>query len=101
MLSQEQNEHLCHTDAGTPMGDLFRRYWTPILISNELPHPDCDPVRVRVLGENLIAFRDTENRIGLIDEFCSHRGVGNWIMKAIALSYHRKATIPKRGPRLA
>ncbi|MBT3989866.1 MAG: Rieske 2Fe-2S domain-containing protein [Rhodospirillaceae bacterium] len=78
MLSQEQNEHLCHTDAGTPMGDLFRRYWTPILISNELPHPDCDPVRVRVLGENLIAFRDTENRIGLIDEFCSHRGVSLW-----------------------
>lgn len=78
MLSQEQNDYLCQTDTGTPMGDLFRRFWVPILITNELPAPDCDPVRVRIMGENLVAFKDTEGRIGLIDEFCSHRGVSLW-----------------------
>lgn len=78
MLSQEQNNYLCQTDAGTPMGDLFRRFWVPYLLSSELPAPDCDPVRVRLMGEDLIAFKDTEGRIGLIDQFCAHRGVSLW-----------------------
>ena len=73
MLTQEQNELLTRTGPGTPMGDLFRRYWIPALLAEEIPDPDCPPVRVKLLGESLIAFRDTENRIGLIDEFCSHR----------------------------
>ncbi len=60
------------------MGDLFRRFWAPFLISEELPEPDCDPVRVRLMGEDLIAFKDTEGRIGLIDQFCAHRGVSLW-----------------------
>ena len=55
------------------MGDLFRRFWAPFLISEELPEPDCDPVRVRLMGEDLIAFKDTEGRIGLIDQFCAHQ----------------------------
>ena len=78
MISYEQNQYLCQTDAGTPMGDLFRRFWAPFLLSNELPAPDCDPVRVRLMGEDLIAFRDTEGRIGLMDQFCAHRGVSLW-----------------------
>jgi phenylpropionate dioxygenase-like ring-hydroxylating dioxygenase large terminal subunit len=73
MLTREQNELLVRTDPGTPMGRLFRRYWIPALLAEEIPKPDCPPVRVKLLGENLIAFRDTENRIGLLDEFCSHR----------------------------
>lgn len=73
MLTQEQNELLTRTGPGTPMGDLFRRYWIPALLAEEIPEQDCAPVRVKLLGESLIAFRDTENRIGLIDEFCSHR----------------------------
>jgi phenylpropionate dioxygenase-like ring-hydroxylating dioxygenase large terminal subunit len=60
------------------MGDLFRRYWLPALHAYELPGPDCAPVRVKLLGEQLIAFRDTQNRLGLIDEFCAHRGVSLW-----------------------
>lgn len=75
MLKPEQQNLLTQTDPGTPMGDLFRRYWIPALLAEELPEPDCPPVRVKLLGERLIAFRDTENRIGLIHEFCAHRGV--------------------------
>jgi nitrite reductase/ring-hydroxylating ferredoxin subunit len=78
MLSQEQNEALTRTGAGTPMGDLFRRYWIPALHDWELPEADCPPVRVKLLGEALIAFRDSQDRIGLIDEFCAHRGVSLW-----------------------
>ncbi|MCS6764547.1 MAG: aromatic ring-hydroxylating dioxygenase subunit alpha [Candidatus Protistobacter heckmanni] len=57
------------------MGKLMRRYWVPILLSSEIAEPDCPPVRVQILGEKLLAFRDSQNRPGLIDEFCSHRGV--------------------------
>ena len=60
------------------MGDLFRRFWAPFLMSEELPEPDCDPVRVRLMGEDLIAFKDTKGRIGLIDRYCAHRGVSLW-----------------------
>ena len=78
MVTQEQNEILIRTGPGTLMGELFRRYWIPALHGWELPEPDCQPVRVKLLGERLIAFRDSENRIGLIDEFCAHRGVSLW-----------------------
>jgi len=78
MLTQEQNDALTQTGAGTLMGDLFRRYWIPALHAFELPEPDCPPVRVKLLGEALVAFRDTQGRIGLIDEFCAHRGVSLW-----------------------
>jgi len=60
------------------MGELFRRYWLPALLAWELPEPDCPPVRVKLLGETLIAFRDTKGSLGLIDEFCAHRGVSLW-----------------------
>jgi phthalate 4,5-dioxygenase oxygenase subunit len=74
MLSQQDNEILTRVGPGTPMGEVLRRYWTPALLSSELPGPDCDPVRVRLLGENLVAFRDTNGRVGLIQENCPHRG---------------------------
>ena len=60
------------------MGELFRRYWLPALLAEELPENDCPPVRVKLLSERLVAFRDTEGRYGLIDEFCAHRGVSLW-----------------------
>ncbi len=78
MLKREQNELLTRTGPGTPMGALFRRYWHPALLAHELPAPDCPPVRVRLLSERLIAFRDTDGRLGLIDEFCAHRGASLW-----------------------
>jgi nitrite reductase/ring-hydroxylating ferredoxin subunit len=74
MLSAEDNELLTRTGSGTPMGDFFRRFWMPVLLSQELPEPDCPPVRVRIMGEDLVAFRDTEGRVGLLDPRCPHRG---------------------------
>ena len=73
MLSHADNEILTRTDRGTPMGDVMRCYWMPALLSSELPEPDGAPVRVRLLGEDLVAFRDTNGRVGLLDEFCPHR----------------------------
>ena len=73
MLSAEQTEMLTRVGKGTPMGEVLRRYWTPILLSEELPEPDCPPVRVLIFGEELVAFRDTQGRVGLLEEFCAHR----------------------------
>ena len=73
MLKHEDNELLVRVGAGTPMGELFRRFWIPALLPSELPGPDCDPVRVRLLGEDLVAFRDSDNRIGILHERCPHR----------------------------
>src|SRR6266853_1818607 len=78
MFAAERNELLTRVGAGTPIGELFRRYWLPVLLGEELPEPDCPPVRVKLLGERLIAFRDTQGRLGLIEEFCAHRGVSLW-----------------------
>jgi phthalate 4,5-dioxygenase oxygenase subunit len=78
MTKREQNELLTQTGPGTPMGDLFRRYWIPAIMSSELPENDCPPVRVKLLSERMIAFRDTEGKLGLLDEFCAHRGVSLW-----------------------
>ena len=74
MLSKEDNELVTRVGAGTPMGDLMRQYWLPAMLSSELPSPDADPVRVLLLGEKLIAFRDTTGRVGLMAHNCPHRG---------------------------
>ncbi|WP_313237649.1 Rieske 2Fe-2S domain-containing protein [Sporosarcina ureae] len=73
MLTPEDNQLLTQTDAGTPMGDVFRRYWIPALQTEELIS-DGKPQRVKLLGEDLVAFRDTEGKVGLVDERCPHRG---------------------------
>jgi phthalate 4,5-dioxygenase oxygenase subunit len=78
MLRKEQNDLLTQTGPGTPGGRLFRSYWMPALLASELPENECPPVRVKLLSERLLAFRDTEGRYGLIDEFCAHRGVSLW-----------------------
>src|SRR6266852_2377512 len=74
MLSTEDTELLCRVGPTTPMGALIRQYWIPALVSTELPERDGAPVRVRLLGENLIAFRTTSGKIGLIQNHCPHRG---------------------------
>ena len=78
MLKKEHSDLITQTGPGTPMGQLFRRYWMPALLAEELPENDCPPVRVKLLSERLVAFRDTQGRYGLIDEFCAHRGVSLW-----------------------
>ena len=78
MLRKEVNDLLTQTDNGTAMGAMFRSYWIPALLASELPEDDCPPVLVKLLGERLIAFRDSKGRYGLMDEFCAHRGVSLW-----------------------
>ena len=72
-MLDDVNETLSRVGPGTAMGALFRRFWLPALMPSELPGPDCDPVRLRLLGEDLVAFRDTEGRIGVLAEKCPHR----------------------------
>ena len=74
MLPKEDNELITNVNAGAPMGELFRRFWLPVALAEELPGPDCEPVRVKVLNEDLIAFRDTHGNPGLLDAYCPHRG---------------------------
>ncbi|MFN0070613.1 MAG: Rieske 2Fe-2S domain-containing protein [Chloroflexota bacterium] len=74
MLSQEENELLCRVGPDAPMGQMLRRYWIPACLSRELPEADGTPIRVRLLGENLVAFRDSDGRVGFMDELCPHRG---------------------------
>ena len=74
MLSREDNELLCRIGPGTPMGALMRQYWVPAALSSELPDPGGAPLRVRLLGEHLIAFRATSGAVGLIANQCPHRG---------------------------
>ncbi len=74
MLSTEDNELLCRVGPGTRMGAFLREYWLPAFVPSELPAPDSDPMRLRLLGENLIAFRVTSGKFGLVANNCPHRG---------------------------
>ena len=78
MLRKEVNDLLTQTGPEASMGRMFREYWIPALLARELPEDDCPPVRVKLLSERLLAFRDSKGRYGLIDEFCAHRGVSLW-----------------------
>lgn len=73
MTTREENETLTRVGAGTPMGELIRRYWIPAAFSYQLTERDGAPQRVRLMGEDLVLFRDTDGRIGLLDEKCPHR----------------------------
>ena len=73
MLTAEENALLTQTGSGTPMGDVFRSYWMPVLLSREL-QPDGAPQRVKILGEDFVAFRDTDGRVGVVSPRCAHRG---------------------------
>jgi phenylpropionate dioxygenase-like ring-hydroxylating dioxygenase large terminal subunit len=73
MLSKEDNELLCRVGPGTPMGTLLREYWIPAVTPNDM-EPDGPPMRIRLLGEDLIAFKDTAGKVGLLHNACPHRG---------------------------
>jgi nitrite reductase/ring-hydroxylating ferredoxin subunit len=74
MLTREQNETLTRVGPGTPMGEVLRRYWLPACLTSEVAEPDGPPVRVPILGEQLVAFRDSAGKVGLVQEECPHRG---------------------------
>ena len=74
MLSREDNELLCRVGPGTPMGNVMRQYWIPAALSSELPEPEGSPLRVKLLGESLVAFRTRSGAVGLMQNACPHRG---------------------------
>jgi phthalate 4,5-dioxygenase len=92
MLSREDNERITRVGPGTPMGNVMRRYWLPVCTTAQLPNPDSDPLRVRLVGENLVAFRDTSGAVGVLQENCPHRGaslaLGRVEEKGIRCLYH-------------
>ena len=79
MLRAEDNRFLTESGAGTPMGELLRRFWLPALLCAELPEPDGPPKKITVMGEELLAFRDTRGIVGIIDQHCPHRGANLWL----------------------
>lgn len=73
MLSHEENMLLCRVEGDAPMGRMMRRYWTPVCLAEEVAEPDGAPVKARLFGEDLVVFRDSEGRVGVMDELCPHR----------------------------
>lgn len=75
MLTHEQNDMLCRVEGDAPMGRLMRRHWTPVCLVEEVAEPDGDPVKARIFGEDLVVFRDSDGRVGVLEESCPHRRV--------------------------
>src|SRR5262252_4727103 len=73
MITAEENDLLCRVEGDAPMGQIMRRHWVVACMSEEVAEPDGAPVRVRLLGEDLVVFRDTDGRLGVLDEYCPHR----------------------------
>ena len=72
-MTPEENDLLCRVENGTPMGKLMRQHWVPACLSEEVAEADGTPIRIRALGDNLVAFRDSKGRLGVLDENCPHR----------------------------
>jgi len=73
MMTKEENDLLCRVEGDAPMGQLMRRHWTPVCLIEEVPEPDGAPVKARMFGEDLVVFRDSDGRVGVMDEYCPHR----------------------------
>lgn len=75
MMTAEENDLLCRVEGDAPMGQIMRRHWIPACLSEEVTEPDGKPVKIRLLGEDLVVFRDSDGRLGVLDEYCPHRRV--------------------------
>jgi phthalate 4,5-dioxygenase oxygenase subunit len=73
MLTPQENDLLCRVEGAAPMGQLMRRHWIPACLAEEVAEADGTPVHARLLGEDLVIFRDSEGRVGVLDEHCPHR----------------------------
>ena len=73
MLSHEENQLLCRVERDAPMGGIMRLHRLPVCMSEEVAEPDGTPVRSRLLGEDLFVFRDSQDRLGVLGEYCLHR----------------------------
>ncbi len=92
MLTRAENDLICRTGPGTPMGDLFRRFWMPALLVSDVAEPGSEPVRLKLMGENLVAFRDTNGKVGILERQCPHRLADMWFGRneqgGLACAYH-------------
>ena len=79
MLRAEDNRFLTESGPGSGMGELLRRFWLPVLLSEELAEADGPPKKIVVMGEELLAFRDSRGVVGVIDQYCPHRGANLWL----------------------
>lgn len=79
MLRAEDNVFLTQSEVGKGMGELLRRFWIPVALAEEVPEPDGTPKKIIVMGEQLLAFRDTRGVEGVIDRYCPHRGANLWL----------------------
>ena len=75
MLTKDENDLLCRVEGDAPMGQLMRRHWIPVALTEEVAEADGTPVKARILGEDLVVFRDSDGRVGVMDEYCPHRRV--------------------------
>ncbi len=73
MMTPEENDLMCRVEGDAPMGQLMRRHWIPACLSEEVVEADGDPVAVRLFGEDLVVFRDSDGRLGVLDRYCPHR----------------------------
>ena len=73
MLTSQENDLLCRVEGDAPMGQIMRNHWLPACFIEEVAEPDCDPLKVRLCGTDLVVFRDTDGRVGILDELCPHR----------------------------
>jgi len=73
MLTSQENDLLCRVEGDAPMGQIMRNHWLPACLIEEVSEPDCDPLKVRLCGTDLVVFRDTDGRVGILDELCPHR----------------------------
>lgn len=73
MLTPEENNLMCRVEGDAPMGSIFRHHWIPACLIEEVPEADGTPVKIRLLGEDLVVFRDSDGRVGVLDELCPHR----------------------------
>ena len=73
MVTREDNDLLTRVEGDWPMGQIMRRHWLPACMIEEVAEADGAPVRARLLGVDLVVFRDTKGRIGVLDELCAHR----------------------------
>ena len=92
MLTAAENETLTQTGSESPMGAVFRRYWTPALLARELPEPNSGPLRLKLLGEDFIAFRDSDGEIGIVDARCPHRGANLFLAETKSAGYAASTT---------
>jgi phthalate 4,5-dioxygenase len=74
MLTREQNDLLCRVEGDATMGQIMRRHWLPVCMAEEVAERDGAPVRARLLGEDLVVFRDSDGTVGVLAEKCPHRG---------------------------